>query len=164
MVLLLPPSPHVALLDGVHAAAAGARPRLREPSAVGQRPHHPKLVGRVLVPYDVVPAFREKQGGIHHKPITNCIKHLGKIYFVQCEPADLGPGLNGLGYGCSTHHDQLLRPFGLTLGPKQDPADSGIAKIKLNPTQVRDLQGHPVIVFSAQTKACAVCKHDRSRR
>ena len=58
MVLLLPPSPHVALLDGVHAAAAGARPRLREPSAVGQRADHPKLVGRVLVPYDVVPAFK----------------------------------------------------------------------------------------------------------
>ena len=51
-------SPHVALLDGVHAAAAGARPRLREPSAVGQRADHPKLVGRVLVPYDVVPAFK----------------------------------------------------------------------------------------------------------
>ena len=48
-------SPHVALLDRVHGGAAGAAPRLREAPAVGQRTHHAKLVGRVLVPDDVVP-------------------------------------------------------------------------------------------------------------
>ena len=35
--------------------------------------------------------------------------------------------------------------------PKQNEADSGTAKIKVNPTQVGDLLGHPVLVLFERT-------------
>ena len=40
--------------------------------------------------------------------------------------------------------------------PKQNRSESGTSKIKLNPTQVRDLLGHPVLIILTiplQTKA-----------
>ena len=39
---------------------------------------------------------------------------------------------------CSAHSAHLYQP-------KQNRADRGTAKIKVNPTQVQDLLGHPVL-------------------
>ena len=57
---------------------------------------------------------------------------------------DFMSDLGWLWFGCSSHPAQLLWPICLSHQHRQKWADSGTAKIKVNPTQVWYLLNHPV--------------------